>query len=100
MNDANCTGEPNVEITYQNGPLENVELGSLDSAIKGIDLRCTNNGNHQFEKITRALQDHVSKASSILAETNVQIQKEVDEFQKYCQTIDENVICKENWFFV
>lgn len=91
IGDTNCSGEPNVEIVYLNGPSECFELSSLGYSIKGIDLRCSNHGSQQFEKITRSLRDHVAKAGSMLAETNLQIQKELHEYQTNCQTIDDHV---------
>lgn len=87
----NCSGEPNVEIIYKNGPSECIELASLGYSKKGIDMRCTSHGNQQFDIITHTLEERVLKASSTLAETDIQIQKELHEYRKFCQTIDQNV---------
>lgn len=91
ISDPHCSGEPIVEITYVNGPSDSFELASLSYLKKGIDIRYANHGNQQFEKITRTLRDRVSKASSTLAETNLQIQKDLHEYRTSCQAIDQNV---------
>lgn len=85
------TGEPSIEIVYVNGPPEKFELISLVYTSKGIDLRLMSDGTKYFEAITQELEESVKKASSNLAETNIQIQKEIDAYQKYCQTVEPNV---------
>lgn len=89
--DKDCTGEPNVEIVYINGPPEEFELCSLSYSSKGIDLRLVNEGAPQFNKITRELEDRLRKATSELAEIDLKIQKEVHEYQTQCQSIDQSV---------
>lgn len=92
ITDKNCTGEPYVEIVFVNGPSEKFELSLLSYSSKGIDLRLMCEGSSQFECITRELEDRVLKASSNLAELNLKIQKEADEYETYCQSIDQSVI--------
>lgn len=89
--DLNCTGEPNVEIIYVDGPNESFELASFSCSSKGIDLRATNNCNGALDKMTSGLQEKVTKISCELNDVNVKIQKQLHEYQTHCQTIDQNV---------
>lgn len=54
-------------------------------------MRLMSESGQQFESITRELEDRVSKASSDLAELNINIQKELEEHREHCQSIDQNV---------
>lgn len=80
-----------MNIIYIDGPSEEFELSTLGYLKKGIDMRL-NEVSQQFESITRELEDRVLKASSDLAELNIEIQKQLEEHRTDCQSVDENVI--------
>lgn len=92
IDESGC-GESSVEIIFVNGPPEKIELASFGYASKGIDLRLMVEGDKYFKVLTQELEDRVKQASSNLAEINKNIQKEVDAYQKYCQTVDVNHFC-------
>lgn len=73
------------------GPSELFELASLSYLNKGIDQRAANNCKPEFDKITRNLQDKVTKLSCEVNEMDVKLQKQINDFLTQCQTIDENV---------
>ncbi|XP_055321469.1 uncharacterized protein LOC129577824 [Sitodiplosis mosellana] len=88
--DENGSGEASVEIVYVNGPPEKYELVSFGYASKGIDLRLTSEGDKYFKTLTQELEERVKQASSNLADININIRKEIDAYQKYCQTVEPN----------
>lgn len=90
IDESGC-GESSVEIVYVNGPPEKFELASIVYTSKGIDLRLMIEGEKYFKVLTQEMEERVKKASSNLAEINKNIQKEVDAYQKYCQTVEPNV---------
>lgn len=91
ISDINCTGEATVEIVYMDGPSEFFELASLSYLNKGIDLHAMNDCKPEFDKITRNLQEKVTKLSCEVAEMDIKLQKQINDYLTKCQTIDENV---------